>query len=393
MSIRGVGDEAATRRLMWLFATTIVAPTVLLGLMAIGAFGHQRWSAGDLAVHEVEVQLPVLAELLQTHVSTLPPAEAVDVPTLQAWIADRVGGTNINPVSVEIAGGPPGVALTGPLQGQYLTTRLPHGWKGADQRTLSLVAVGGLLLLAMAGGYAGLSAASREIRMSQRQTELVGRVSHELRTPLTAIRMFVDTLREGRVPPDRAAECLDLLGQETERLSRRIDELLHWASMEAGARRYVREPVPVAEITAEAVVAFRSHVLMDDTSALDLTVELAADLPDLVGDRDAIVEALLNLLANAWRHTKAPRRIVLAARAEGRRIGLSVADSGPGIPLRDRRRIFEKFYLDDKEPPSTHGAGLGLAIVRSIVRAHGGHVDLQSAAGQGSTFTLWFPSA
>jgi signal transduction histidine kinase len=107
-----------------------------------------------------------------------------------------------------------------------------------------------------------------------------------------------------------------------------------------------------------------------------------------------VVEALVNLLVNAFRHANSPRRIELRAVARGLQVGLSVKDNGPGIRSGDQRRIFEKFYQPAVGgAPSPGGSGLGLAIVRSIVRHHGGRVHLESAPNIGSRFTLWLPTA
>jgi two-component system phosphate regulon sensor histidine kinase PhoR len=253
-----------------------------------------------------------------------------------------------------------------------------------------------MLALVVTGLVFGLGAAAREIAMSQRQIELVGRVSHELRTPLTSIGMFVEALREGRLDAERQAECLDLLSRETERLSRRIEEVLAWARMESGARRYHTTTVSVADVVQRAMDALRTAAMFEEAEGLDVTVDLPAQLPDLEVDPDAVVEALLNLLVNAWRHTEPPRVVRVTATARPRRVGISVSDNGPGISSRDRRRIFEKFYQpesDETRYGATRGTGLGLAIVRAIVRAHGGRVDLAPARDRGSTFTIWLPVA
>ncbi len=116
-------------------------------------------------------------------------------------------------------------------------------------------------------------------------------------------------------------------------------------------------------------------------------------------DRDAIVEALVNLLQNAVKYTPQPRTISLSATRVGRWVGLTVADNGPGIHKQDRKRIFEKFYQADTllSAPSQQGAnrgsGLGLSIVRAVIRAHGGRVELATELGRGSRFTLWLPAA
>ena len=128
-------------------------------------------------------------------------------------------------------------------------------------------------------------------------------------------------------------------------------------------------------------------------------MDVPPDLPDLQVDRDAIVEALLNLLQNAVKHSPAPRRIARPRPASGRSIGLAVEDNGPGIAKRDRKRIFEKFYQVDTRLSSPtqgkvdRGSGLGLSIVRAVARAHGGRVEVESEVGHGSRFTLWLPAA
>lgn len=424
MNVRGVGDGSAMRRLAWLFVTTIVAPAMLLSLMALGAFGHRRWTEVELAEREVSVQLPLLAALLDAELQRLdqevlrlaercpdgscpppagvlswrpgtPPTWVGDVPALQSWVQARVVRSDGRPATAGLVRGAGGAPVHGPLTGWSLEVHTSANTKGNVPRSLSAWMAMAMLSLVGVGVIVGLGAASREIAMSRRQTSLVSRVSHELRTPLTSIHLFVEALRSGRLPEERAAECLELLSKETDRLARRIEELLSWARMEAGARRYRATSVAPAEVAREAVDALRSQILFEESADLDLQIELPDGLPDLLGDRDALVEAVLNLLVNAFRHSHSPRRIALSAAARGRMVGLSVRDNGPGIDRRDRTRIFEKFYRTDEEerPPSTSGTGLGLAIVRAIVRAHSGRIELVSAPDQGSTFTLWLPVA
>ena len=255
-----------------------------------------------------------------------------------------------------------------------------------------------LLGLVVVGVFVTLGSATREIRLSRLQTDFVSSVSHELRTPLTSIRMFVETLQSGRLDddPGKVEECLSLLSLETERLSRMIERVLDWARMEAGRRIYDLEPVSVDELADDALTALRTQHLLQDAE------QVAVDLPDLPAvqvDRDAIVEALLNLLQNAVKYTPEPRDIRLSARRKGSWVGLEVADNGPGIAPRDQRRIFEKFYQADAllssptQKGADRGSGLGLSIVRAVARAHGGRVELASEIGRGSRFTLWLPVA
>jgi signal transduction histidine kinase len=252
-----------------------------------------------------------------------------------------------------------------------------------------------LVLTVLAGTGLALRSAQREFQLSRLQADFVSSVSHEMRTPLTSIRMFVDTLQSGKITdPARTDECLDLLAQETDRLSRRIERVLNWASMEAGRRVYEPTKVSAYELMVKAEQAIRAHhLLSDDVGALEL---IEPDEEMLVHvDPDAIVEALLNLLQNAIRYTPTPREIRLHLRTKGKLVGFGVEDNGPGIPLSERMRIFEKFYRSNPllTSPSTEGSGLGLAIVRVIARDQGGSVELATEVGKGSCFTIWLPVA
>ena len=254
-----------------------------------------------------------------------------------------------------------------------------------------------LVGLVMTGAGITLRSAAREIRLSRLQTDFVSSISHELRTPLTSIRMFVETLQSERLQdPERVAECLDLLAKETDRLSRMIERVLGWARMEAGRRSYELEDVRADDLVNEALQALRSQHLLGLQSP-EIDVDIPEDTPLLRVDRDAIVEALLNLLQNAAKYTPEPRKISVRARVKLPLVGLAVIDNGPGIAKADRNRVFEKFYQADTLLSATsrfgsqRGSGLGLSIVRAAVHGHGGRVTLETELGYGSTFTLWLP--
>jgi two-component system phosphate regulon sensor histidine kinase PhoR len=230
----------------------------------------------------------------------------------------------------------------------------------------------------------------REAVLSKLQSDFVSKVSHELRTPLTSIRMFVETLQLKRVSsPQEVDACLDVLNRETARLTSRIERLLDWGRMEAGKRVYESGPERVEEIVAQAIEAFdANHVGRREEVQLDM----APDLPLLHVDRGAIVDALVNLLTNAYKYSPERGRIGLSARANERYVRIAVSDKGIGIARREHRRIFDKFYRSNELLSSdVEGSGLGLAIVRHVIQAHGGRVELDSELGKGSTFTLVLP--
>ena len=233
----------------------------------------------------------------------------------------------------------------------------------------------------------------RIARVAKLQTDFVNKVSHELRTPLTSIRMFVETLQLGRLQdPDRQREALEIVAEETARLSGLISRLLDWARMESGRRTYQLSRQPVAPIVELALEALEPQLLHQPA---EVVRELAPDLPPVLADRDALAEALLNLLNNALKYTGAQKRIVVGASAQGTgAVVIRVSDNGPGIPWREQKRIFQKFYrARDPLSRTIDGTGLGLAMVKHIVSAHGGKVTVRSEVGQGASFTILLPAA
>ncbi|HEX7664316.1 MAG TPA: HAMP domain-containing sensor histidine kinase, partial [Polyangiaceae bacterium] len=183
--------------------------------------------------------------------------------------------------------------------------------------------------------------------------------------------------------------CVGLLIQECERLTSRIERLLDWGRMEAGRRLYELKPDSVATVVEAAIESFSPlrH------SKIELTSEVPADLPGVSVDRDALVDAIVNLLSNAYKYGGDPPVVKLRAqKLEDEEIEISVGDNGGGIPRTEQRRIFDKFYrIDDRLSREREGSGLGLAIVKHVVRAHGGRVELDSDVGKGSTFKIILP--
>ena len=366
----GIAGQALSEETVWLST----------GEKTFGVFMNDGWRVSWSP--EIDLLIERAARLADddtlVELSPIPQADGSALSSFASWRAGSHSAT---------------LPLEGPLSKFRLTLDPTAGSELA--RSMSWLYLLGLVVLVMTvliGVYTTLSSTMRELRLSRLQTDFVSNVSHELRTPLTSIRMFVETLQSGRLQdPERVEECLDLLSQETDRLSRRIERVLNWARMEAGRRVYDLEPVAVADVVADALDAFKMHNLLDDVSDR-VSVDLQDDLPALNVDRDAIAEALLNLVANAIRHGDDTTRVHITADRRGSTIGLTVADDGPGIAKAHVRRIFEKFYqVNPLLAADNHGSGLGLSIVRAVVQGHGGHVALNTEEGRGSQFTLWLP--
>lgn len=229
----------------------------------------------------------------------------------------------------------------------------------------------------------------REANLSQLQSDFVSKVSHELRTPLTSIRLFSETLALRRGDQDAQNKCVEGLSRETTRLQELIDRLLDWGQMESGRRRYHMRPTDLYAIVDEALAAFEPT--REQRNAV-VETDLPAGLPVVQADRAAVSDAVLNLLTNACKYGGDPPRINISAQVRGRNVGITVSDNGVGIPVREHKRIFQKFYrVDDRLAREREGSGLGLAIVKHVARAHGGQVEVKSEPGAGSAFTFLMP--
>ncbi|HEV3190000.1 MAG TPA: ATP-binding protein, partial [Polyangiaceae bacterium] len=187
------------------------------------------------------------------------------------------------------------------------------------------------------------------------------------------------------------AKCLDALERETERLTQLIERLLDWGRMEAGRKQFDLREERVIDIVDKAVRTFAP--LRERHPELDFATEVEENLPPVQADREAMVDAIGNLLANAIKYGGVPPIVRLRAARAPEAVAIEITDNGEGIEHGEHRRIFQKFYrIDDRLSREREGSGLGLAIVKHIVRAHRGRIQLDSAIGKGSTFRILLPA-
>jgi two-component system phosphate regulon sensor histidine kinase PhoR len=232
----------------------------------------------------------------------------------------------------------------------------------------------------------------RRARIAHLQADLLANVSHELRTPLAAVRMYAESLLSGllRDDPVRTEESLHAILQQTEWLDAMIDRVLTWR-MAARDRDILKlETVSVRPAVEEAVLRFSR---MAPPAESGLTVEVETTLP-VRHDRRAIGEIILNLLINAYKYTRQDKQIRLGVTDENGSVAIAVRDNGIGIPPSALKKIFDPFYrVDTGLRSKAPGAGLGLAIVRHLVKLHGGEIFVESEPGRGSLFTVRLPAA
>jgi signal transduction histidine kinase len=222
-----------------------------------------------------------------------------------------------------------------------------------------------------------------EVNEEQRRN-LLADVAHELRTPLSVIRARVEGMRDGVYESE--AEHLELIEEETRVMSRLLDDLALLSNAEAGSLRLHRERLEPRELLASAEAAFR-------TQAEEAGVAIVLDAPDDLSAVDVdpirIGEVLSNLVSNAIRHTPGDGTITLAVGGEGEGVAFSVTDTGAGIPADELLHVFDRFARS----PESRGAGLGLAIAKGLVQAHGGTISAESDPGRGTTIRFVLPAA
>ena len=255
------------------------------------------------------------------------------------------------------------------------------------------IATGALVtLLVLAIAITAAMAVSRQITLQELKNTSVAIVAHELRTPLASMRMLVDTLREGRYRNElQLREYLDLIAGENERLRRIAENFLTFSRLERGTQALAIESVAPHAIAAQAVAPFAARLAAPGCA---FTMEVAESLPEIRADREALAQVLSNLIDNALKYTGDEKHIALRARKDGAMLAFTVEDNGLGIAPDQRREIFEPFHqVDQRLSRTREGAGLGLAIVRRIVKAHGGEITVAGEPGKGSIFTVKIPLA
>ena len=225
--------------------------------------------------------------------------------------------------------------------------------------------------------------------MDEVKTNLVSTVSHELKTPLTSIRMGLHLLLEEKIGPLNAKQLELLLAarEDSERLLRMINDLLDLARLESGQTRQRLEVVSPQTLIDDALPDLRSLLEAQDSR---LVADVAPDLPEVTVDSRQISHVFSNFVSNAARFSKPGEEIVLSVKQIGKTVRFSVLDHGPGIAKEFQSRVFERFFRIPGTEES-NGVGLGLAIAKEIVVAHGGNIGLRSAPGTGSEFYFDLP--
>jgi signal transduction histidine kinase len=234
------------------------------------------------------------------------------------------------------------------------------------------------------------SADSEQRQVERLRADLIAWVGHDLQTPLASIRAILEALGDGVVDdPESVRRYLQTAQRDVRSLSLLIDDLFQMAQIDAGGLQLDLAPGSLSDLISDTLESFSA---LATRQGVILEGSATPDVDPVRMDTPRIGRVLNNLVGNALRHTPAQGRVEVCARRQGSRVEVVVSDNGEGIRAEDIPHIFERFYRGEKSRSRmTGGAGLGLAIARGIIQAHGGDILLESSPATGTRFTFWLP--
>jgi len=240
-----------------------------------------------------------------------------------------------------------------------------------------------------AGAVERLSRAEAARESEQLRSALLDSVTHEFRTPLTGIKAAVTSLLSPQpLDPSERAELLSIINEESDRLNRLVGEAAEMAQLQAGQVKLDLAPHDIREAVDRAIVEAKLALAKHTVE-----VQIPENLPPIRMDVVRIGEVIIHLVENAAKYSPAGTTIHVSAEVRGHTLMTSVADHGPGIDDFEQPLIFDKFYRGRNQRMRIHGAGMGLAIAKAIVEAHGGTIGVTSQLGRGSVFYFMLPEA
>jgi K+-sensing histidine kinase KdpD len=267
--------------------------------------------------------------------------------------------------------------------------RRQGAFSAADLRFLEGMANQIAIVLENAHLWSEVSRTQALAEANRFKDEFLASISHQLLTPITSIKAAADLLTASPTKGSKATDSLtSSIARNTQRLQSLVEELLDMARLNRGEVSLSREPWDLKMIVMESAAAIEPLAGGKEQA---LEVETPASSCPVLGDRGRLEQVLMNLLSNSCKFTPRQGHIKVALQEEGREYLVSVADDGPGIPVAEQSRIFERFYSNSRGPGEKTGAGLGLAIAKTVVELHGGRIWVKSEGERGSTFFFTLP--
>jgi signal transduction histidine kinase/tetratricopeptide (TPR) repeat protein len=231
---------------------------------------------------------------------------------------------------------------------------------------------------------------SREAETNRLKTEFVNNISHELKTPLTLIRLYGETLqRKENLTNTEKKECYEIITKESERLSHLINNVLDFSRIEMGRKEFNFKKGFLQDVIRDTLESYRYHL---EKKGFAMHSDISNDIPEISFDGEAIASALINLLSNAMKFSPMQKEVTVKLLMDDGNAILQVSDKGIGISRKEIPKIFDRFYQSENHDASeAKGSGLGLTLVKHIIEAHGGTIEVESEIGKGSRFTVRIP--
>jgi len=278
------------------------------------------------------------------------------------------------------------------LPGHYLSISLTGATINdlvRDRMTTNLVILGLLAFILGLGIWFLYRNIRREMSLAQSKSEFVSNVSHEIRTPLSLISMYAETLEMNRVTDEKKKEYQSVIAKEAARLSGIVNRILNFSQIQANKKTYETKLLNLNDLVDEVLKSYFFH-LRDKGFTCELIK--GENLKMISGDRNAIIEAFINLIDNAMKYSQDKKNITIKTGRDGNFNFVEVKDEGIGIAKKHQHEIFDQFYrAPTGDIHNTKGSGLGLTLVKKTVEAHHGKIKVESSPGKGSTFRLYFP--
>jgi signal transduction histidine kinase len=240
-------------------------------------------------------------------------------------------------------------------------------------------------LLAVLGAQAAVAVQNA---LLFQQSDLIAEIVHEMRTPLNSIIAYADLMQRPSATSDQRKQFSGIIQHEAERISETTNNFLELSRLQSGRASLALDPVDLNTVVLMAINVIKPQA---DGRQIILAVDVPTTLPPVMGDAQRLHQALLNLLSNAIKYSDPGDTVTVSASRNEESTSVSVADTGPGIPVDALPSIFERFYRVPGSERRAVGTGLGLAITQQIIEAHGGKISVSSEEGKGTTFTFTLP--
>jgi signal transduction histidine kinase len=316
--------------------------------------------------------------------------QVAGAPWLSPEVKIRIGKGGSEPVAARLAD----QRILDPWAPQFVVRAVPKDFSAFEKRSLYknllylatvLITVFSCILVL----YFGNRTLKEQERLSKLRTDFLTNVTHELKTPLTAIRLHAETLERELAAADRStSSSVETIIEETDRLSRLISDVLEFTRLENDKRPFDWEVVDLVAVIQESLQLFSQQLAEE---GFEVSVDLPEDLVLQRADRAALKQTAVNLINNGIKFSGERKQLKICLERAGQQVRWEVEDQGVGIQPEELPFIFEKFYRGSRLDPAISGTGLGLALCKAFVEAHGGSIRVESTAGQGSKFILTLP--